>query len=250
MIAGSQIRARNISELINAQAILYNIRDLNPDLKQGVINVSEEIIKKLNFDNDKKLSNNITSEPQVQKWKKAELGLGKKYLQLFCLKYKSITDKAARKCIKPLLIDFIRFALPFSNIPFRSLYWGRLQSERSSIVLFKLNTEQKNLRFYLYNNFHGESVDVSVYKDNKNTITAMTWVLQPVNGTQLEIFAHVKQTLEHKWILDKSRTFWLIPEYLRQKMSSSGREEKCAVEAIINNEKFTGIMEEVLWHGN
>ncbi len=62
-------------------------------------------------------------------------------------------------------IDLVRFAIPFWKIPIKSLYWGRLYSNDSWIILFKMVSQHKSVALYCDPRSTHSDIAVSVKKN-------------------------------------------------------------------------------------
>jgi hypothetical protein len=142
-------------------------------------------------------------------------------------------------------IDFVRFAFPFWKMPLRSLYWSRLHSDDSWMVLFRAENRDGILSLYYDPHTIRQDVHLVLEKDPSNRIKSFCWSL----GNDPGIIKLVPiRCLEDQEILNRGSIFEYFPGKLLQRISSFGTDKKYVVRARIKDTDYTGIMEEVLWH--
>ncbi len=144
-------------------------------------------------------------------------------------------------------IDFVRLTFPFWKLPFQALYWGRMHSPSSWSVFLSLQTKEENISLYLDPQTRAQKLSVSLERNKLGEARRMTWRTNS-SENQLIFESTVTQMLEKQEILAKGRVLRILPKGIRQKLSSSGRDEKYRMISRFNNQSFIGIMEEVRCH--
>ncbi|HKJ33952.1 MAG TPA: hypothetical protein VKA34_19125 [Balneolales bacterium] len=139
-------------------------------------------------------------------------------------------------------IDFVRLTIPFWNLPFQVVHWGRLFSEDDWILFFHLQTKERQINYFADKSGWCNGNGLEVSRDTNNHIQSFLW---SVNDDSL--VCNLVQVLQKDAVLSESRMF-RIPDRIRNKMSSYGMEEKFQVEGFFRNKKYKGIMEEVRWN--
>jgi len=99
MIAGSSLRSDDMPEAITTQGHLYSVRDLQADLKQGIVNIPKEELPPSQVvaaftDHD------VASDPHVSQWIKREVATQHQLLKQW---KRRLTDNGSREVCMPLI---------------------------------------------------------------------------------------------------------------------------------------------------
>jgi len=143
-------------------------------------------------------------------------------------------------------IDYVRFNLPAWKTPLRRLYWGRMHSEDSWGVFMSLNCSDKSISIYMDPETNEQDVSVLLNKGHLKTPARFIWTIGP-DPDSFFFDGKIIRSIENEEILGKSRYLKLIPPRLRNKMNSSGRDEKFEIRTTFRGKEHHGIMEEVSW---
>lgn len=144
-------------------------------------------------------------------------------------------------------IDYVRFSLPAWKTPLRRLYWGRMHSEDSWGVFMLLNSSNKSLSLYMDPETFEQDVSVLINRGQLKTLPRFIWTIGPKSDSFL-FNGKIVRTLENEEILGKSKYLKFIPSRLRNKMNSSGSDEKFEIKSTFKGKEYHGIMEEVSWN--
>jgi hypothetical protein len=143
-------------------------------------------------------------------------------------------------------IDYVRFNLPPWKTPLRRLYWGRMHSEDSWAVFMSLNCSDKSISIYMDPKSVEQDVSVLLNKGQLRTLPRFIWTIGSEHNSFL-FDGKIFRTLENEEILGKSRYLKLLPPFVRNKMNSSGCDEKFEIRTTFRGKEYHGIMEEVSW---
>lgn len=158
-------------------------------------------------------------------------------------------DEEKSKIIKGTgYIDFVRSSLPFWKTPFHSLYWGRMHSPDSWNIFLSLQSERENISVYLDPQTTDHEISVRMIRDELGKTKNMSWNVGD-SDRQFIFNGNVARILETEDILRRGRALRFLPNKIRRRLSSSGRDEKYEMVSRFRNQKYHGIMEEVKWHG-
>ena len=145
-------------------------------------------------------------------------------------------------------IDFVRMTIPFWKVPFQRLYWGRMHSPASWSVFLSLQSEGEKISLYLDPQTGAQEASVSLKRNETGEAESMAWSIDSPN-TPHAFEAQVTRVLESQGVLEKGRTLRILPKGIRRLLSSSGRDEKYQMISRFREQDYSGIMEEVKYHG-
>jgi hypothetical protein len=103
MIAGSSLRSVDMPEAVNVQGHLYSVRDLDRDLRGGIINIPAEELAKSSINVGRPFGREeVLADPYLSKWVENEVRIYGEYLSGWRQK---LTDSGARNVCIPLILQ-------------------------------------------------------------------------------------------------------------------------------------------------
>jgi hypothetical protein len=138
-------------------------------------------------------------------------------------------------------IDEVQLEIPLWYMPFKSLYWGRLHSAGSWIVLFYLKTANGDISYYVDPEGAVKIEAVEACRDSDCRIGAFLWTIGEKRG---ELRTEIVRELENQEILRRGVLAQILP---RQWLMLSGRDRKYEIRLRNGTDEYHGIMEEALW---
>ncbi len=114
MIARSQLRGKNIPEMVSIIGHLYSIRDMEIDLPRGIINIPIEELEQSGLKEDDYIDyTSVKNDSDLSRWIDCEVGDYYDFLTYYKHKLKQQGDRGSRRICFPLIRGMKYFCMGY-----------------------------------------------------------------------------------------------------------------------------------------